>query len=172
VNGDNGVSVTSTPLGAGNENCPHGGSAFTSATGVTYACNGADGSPGSGSGGGLPVGSQVPTPQTDFLEDGAPHVLGSITVSSRSIVTFTASVALFPVEGSSGEAVRCGIESAGNGTGAGMPIDVGIAQSAKLPITVQGIAEAGTWNVTCRRLSVNGGYIVSPGILTAIQVGF
>jgi hypothetical protein len=41
--GDNGVSVTSSAETAGT-NCAAGGSKFTAANGVTYACNGADGS--------------------------------------------------------------------------------------------------------------------------------
>lgn len=48
--GTSGTSVTSQALAAGNANCPQGGSAFTSATGTTYACNGADGSDSTGSG--------------------------------------------------------------------------------------------------------------------------
>jgi hypothetical protein len=46
--GANGVSVTSQTLSPGNTNCPNGGSRFTSASGDTYACNGADGSGGAG----------------------------------------------------------------------------------------------------------------------------
>ncbi len=44
--GDPGVSVTSKQLGAGGTACPTGGSSFTSASGTTYACNGATGAPG------------------------------------------------------------------------------------------------------------------------------
>ncbi|MEX2646808.1 MAG: hypothetical protein WD249_11150 [Gaiellaceae bacterium] len=44
--GQNGVSVMSRQLAAGDSNCPNGGSEFTSASGVTYACNGADGQDG------------------------------------------------------------------------------------------------------------------------------
>lgn len=40
INGINGINVTSVTLPIGNANCPTGGSAFTSATGTTYACNG------------------------------------------------------------------------------------------------------------------------------------
>ena len=44
VNGQDGVSVTSEALAAGEDPaCPNGGSKFTSATGNTYACNGTDG---------------------------------------------------------------------------------------------------------------------------------
>jgi hypothetical protein len=42
--GADGVSVTSTRLAAGDENCPNGGSSFTAANGTTYACNGTSGS--------------------------------------------------------------------------------------------------------------------------------
>jgi hypothetical protein len=38
--GQDGVSVTSEPLAAGDSNCANGGSKFTAASGVTYACNG------------------------------------------------------------------------------------------------------------------------------------
>jgi hypothetical protein len=41
--GKDGVSVTSSALSTGNANCPTGGSSFTSASGTTYACNGATG---------------------------------------------------------------------------------------------------------------------------------
>lgn len=43
TNGTNGTSVTSTPLAVNDANCSNGGSAFTSASGTTYACNGAPG---------------------------------------------------------------------------------------------------------------------------------
>jgi hypothetical protein len=46
ADGKDGISVTSETLGAGDPNCPEGGSAFTSASGTTYACNGADGAKG------------------------------------------------------------------------------------------------------------------------------
>jgi hypothetical protein len=46
TNGANGVSVTSTSLSTGDANCPAGGSSFTSASGTTYACNGARGDKG------------------------------------------------------------------------------------------------------------------------------
>jgi hypothetical protein len=46
TDGTNGISVTSVALGTGDANCPNGGSAFTSASGTTYACNGADGKDG------------------------------------------------------------------------------------------------------------------------------
>ena len=77
VDGDDGVSVTSAvePVGA---NCANGGSKFTAATGVTYACNGAPGASGSGRGPirsvqlpvGGPVGNTVGnTPTTMVLFD-------------------------------------------------------------------------------------------------------
>jgi hypothetical protein len=47
TNGTNGTSVTSTALSPGDANCPTGGSSFTSVSGTTYACNGAQGLPGS-----------------------------------------------------------------------------------------------------------------------------
>ena len=48
TNGTNGTSVTSASEPAG-ANCTDGGSKFTASNGVTYACNGAAGLPGSGS---------------------------------------------------------------------------------------------------------------------------
>lgn len=45
ADGAAGVSVTSAPEPAG-ENCTNGGSKFTSASGITYACNGVDGADG------------------------------------------------------------------------------------------------------------------------------
>lgn len=47
TNGKDGTSVTSLSLAAGDPTCPFGGSAFTSASGTTYACNGAPGAAGS-----------------------------------------------------------------------------------------------------------------------------
>ena len=47
VNGQDGVSVTSESLAPGDDAaCPNGGSKFTAANGVTYACNGANGQDG------------------------------------------------------------------------------------------------------------------------------
>ena len=43
ANGKDGQSVTSTALSPGDPNCATGGSSFTSASGTTYACNGATG---------------------------------------------------------------------------------------------------------------------------------
>lgn len=43
ADGAPGQSVTTTALAAGNPSCPHGGTMLTSASGVTYACNGAPG---------------------------------------------------------------------------------------------------------------------------------
>jgi hypothetical protein len=49
TDGQDGVSVMSEALAAGDANCANGGSKFTAANGITYACNGApgqDGAPG------------------------------------------------------------------------------------------------------------------------------
>ena len=47
VNGQDGVSVTSAALAPGDDAaCPTGGSKFTAANGVSYACNGSDGTNG------------------------------------------------------------------------------------------------------------------------------
>ncbi len=44
--GTNGASVTSTPLGVGNEHCKEGGSEFVAASGPGYSCNGKPGKEG------------------------------------------------------------------------------------------------------------------------------
>ena len=44
--GANGASVTSTPLGVGNEHCKEGGDEFVAASGASYACNGKAGKEG------------------------------------------------------------------------------------------------------------------------------
>jgi hypothetical protein len=44
--GTPGISVLSAPLSVGSADCPTGGSQFTSVSGATFACNGADGAPG------------------------------------------------------------------------------------------------------------------------------
>ena len=49
TNGSDGQSVTSAPEPAG-AHCTNGGSSFSSVSGTTYACNGADGSSGTGLG--------------------------------------------------------------------------------------------------------------------------
>ena len=78
ANGTNGVSVTSADEPAGG-NCANGGSKFTAANGITYACNGAPGTGGSG----WSLGGNAGTnPGTDYLgtSDGQPvelRVLGS-----------------------------------------------------------------------------------------------
>ena len=41
--GEDGVSVFGTTLDVGDENCPEGGVAYTSASGIHYICHGADG---------------------------------------------------------------------------------------------------------------------------------
>jgi hypothetical protein len=46
TNGTNGTSVTSAALSTGDPNCPNGGSQFTAANGVTFACSGAQGAKG------------------------------------------------------------------------------------------------------------------------------
>ncbi len=46
TSGTNGASVTSTPLGVGNEHCKEGGSEFVAASGASYACNGKAGKEG------------------------------------------------------------------------------------------------------------------------------
>jgi hypothetical protein len=46
TNGADGTSVQSTALGAGDANCPNGGSKFVAVTGTTYACNGSNGGDG------------------------------------------------------------------------------------------------------------------------------
>jgi hypothetical protein len=47
INGQDGVSVTSESLAPGDDAaCPNGGSKFTAANGVSYACNGANGQDG------------------------------------------------------------------------------------------------------------------------------
>jgi hypothetical protein len=174
ASGQNGISVTSAALAAGDPNCVHGGSSFTSASGTTFACNGADGT--SGSGGGLPVAFEVRTAQTDWFSDGAQHVIGSITVSSPSVITFTGSVSLLPAQDGSGtnlaDTVTCEITTTvnGNETGIGVPIYLGAPQPTIVPFTTQGIASAGDWHLRCQRASVSGSYILLPGNLNATQV--
>ena len=46
TSGTNGASVTSTPLGVGNEHCKEGGDEFVAASGASYACNGKAGKEG------------------------------------------------------------------------------------------------------------------------------
>lgn len=46
LRGANGINVTSSALGSGDSHCLYGGSSFASASGTTYACNGAPGAKG------------------------------------------------------------------------------------------------------------------------------
>ena len=70
TNGKDGVNVTSEPEPAG-ANCAAGGSKFSSANGVTYACNGAKGDPGqSGPGGGGLTGRELVTVEATGACDG------------------------------------------------------------------------------------------------------
>jgi Collagen triple helix repeat (20 copies) len=66
ADGHDGQSVTSQALAAGDQNCPAGGSSFASASGTTYACNGAPGA----SGGSAGLDSMIGTP-CDTGTDGA-----------------------------------------------------------------------------------------------------
>ncbi|HVC87716.1 MAG TPA: hypothetical protein VNC40_09865 [Gaiellaceae bacterium] len=57
--GKDGVGVTSSQLPPGGSNCPSGGSSFTSASGTTYACDGASGKDGTNGTDGVSVTSQT-----------------------------------------------------------------------------------------------------------------
>jgi hypothetical protein len=104
TNGDDGVSVISADEPAG-ENCADGGSKFTAANGVTYACNGADGAPGADGADGSGVVTVAGTPTKGdktfsilcpfidpndeskgrmFSLSGGYNIQGSVTASYRS----------------------------------------------------------------------------------------
>lgn len=81
TNGTNGASVTSSAETKG-ANCAEGGSKFTSASGVTYACNGKEGSP-------WTVGGKLPEGQS---ERGAWAVTGTATEVGETLsapISFT-----------------------------------------------------------------------------------
>jgi hypothetical protein len=85
--GANGVSVTSTALASGNANCATGGSSFASASGTTYACNGAKGDQGPpGPTAGATSAGQDPSasPATVLT---SPPVTMTTTTSSSLLVT-------------------------------------------------------------------------------------
>jgi hypothetical protein len=66
LNGQDGVSVTSDALAPGDDAaCPTGGSKFTAANGVTYACNGANGQDGQDGQDGIGVTNQALAPGDD-----------------------------------------------------------------------------------------------------------
>jgi hypothetical protein len=99
--GKDGTSVTSAPEQPG-ANCEHGGSSFTAANGITYACNGADGEDGASGAGvvtvaGTPVKGEktfsILCPLVDeddpnsarmFSISGGYNIQGSVTASYRS----------------------------------------------------------------------------------------
>jgi hypothetical protein len=62
--GANGASVTSAPLGVGDEHCKAGGSEFSSASGPSYACNGKEGKEGK-EGSPWTVGGTLPPEKTE-----------------------------------------------------------------------------------------------------------
>ena len=78
TNGTDGTSVTSSSLSSGDANCPDGGSKFTSASGDTYACNGAPGS--SGGSGGVSI-DQI------GCDTGDPEALNGHIVSHKNTLT-------------------------------------------------------------------------------------
>jgi hypothetical protein len=67
VNGQDGVSVQSSALAAGDPNCPNGGSRFVAANGTTYACNGANAG-GTTIGGGVFVRVNIVGGSTSIIE--------------------------------------------------------------------------------------------------------
>ena len=81
--GQDGVSVTSTALSAGDTNCPTGGSSFTAANGTTYACNGTKGDKGDpgepGPAGSTPVYTNYNVNQVSIGE-GLTQTVASVTV--------------------------------------------------------------------------------------------
>lgn len=82
--GNDGVSVTSVPLGPGDANCPDGGSQFTAADdNVTYACNGAKGPQGD------PGPSAAYTNYGDGfhrIQDGTTQTVASVSLPAGSYV--------------------------------------------------------------------------------------
>jgi hypothetical protein len=72
ANGTNGTSVTSTTEPAG-ANCPGGGSKFTAANGVTYACNGTNG-----------AASVVVRTQTTSMPEGLHYVTAMCNTGERA----------------------------------------------------------------------------------------
>ena len=167
--GKDGVSVTSTSLGAGNANCPTGGSQFTAAgPTVTYACNGDKGDKGD-------TGAAGPSNAYTNYGDGI-HKIGSgltQTVASVSLpsgsYTLSASVTVGK-EDSDDTHGSCSLVSAGtlNGQGALASLE-GVFQ-VRMPLIGDVTITANGTSVFLRCYAIDG-TIDAAGELIATKVG-
>jgi hypothetical protein len=108
ANGTNGVSVTSATEPAG-ANCTYGGSKFTAAdNNVTYACNGAPGTGGTGSGG--PVGYA-------YVDHGVLDQSRTVGVNSMTLVPGSSDVYCFDVAGTTSNVMANRALGSGNSGG-------------------------------------------------------
>jgi hypothetical protein len=86
--GQDGVSVTSTALAAGDANCPTGGTSFAAASGTTYACNGAKGEKGDqgdpGPAGAAAVYTNYGTTDPVSIGEGLTQTIASLTLPTGS----------------------------------------------------------------------------------------
>ncbi len=115
--GSNGASVTSTPLGVGNEHCKEGGSEFVSASGPGYACNGKQGKEGK-EGSPWTAGGTLPSGKTETGSWGIGITPLGVTFAYKQFISLS-----FPIElKASLEAAHVHfIEEAGNEVGTGTP---------------------------------------------------
>jgi Collagen triple helix repeat (20 copies) len=88
TDGKDGVSVTSAALSPGDANCPDGGSQFTAANGVTYACNGQNGKDGT-AGAGVLTGriNNLPTTSATTFGGVVGYTTATPTDSSVTVVS-------------------------------------------------------------------------------------
>lgn len=97
--GQDGVSVTSASLSAGDTNCPEGGSQFTaSGNSITYACNGAKGDQGD-------TGPAGPSNAFTNYGDGVHHLDSGNT---QTIATVTLPIGSYTLSGSASVASASG----------------------------------------------------------------
>jgi hypothetical protein len=165
--GTNGTSVTSSALNNGDPNCPNGGSSFTSASGTTYACNGAKGDTG-------PSDAYTPGAITAQAVPGSPPggevTLASLTLDPGAYV-FTASVRVLST-GSSTNA-NCDIESIDTHTGYALAnVNLGASTDRKiLPLTfATDTSIPATYDLVCFS-SGGAGFNADEANFVAIKVG-
>ena len=167
--GQNGVSVTSTALAAGDVNCPTGGSSFAAANGTTYACNGAKGDKGDRGEAGPAGSSPVYTNYNENLVsigDGLTQTVASLTLPTGNY-TLMATAAV------SGDGARFGQCSLVGGTTmhqAPALFAVADVSSLRLPIIGDVSVTTATAPVFLRCTGLDGG-IKAAGAVIATQVG-
>jgi hypothetical protein len=161
--GADGVSVTSAALGVGDNNCPDGGSQFTAANGVTYACNGAKGDKGDTGEAGPSAAYVNGGFGLEAIGDGVTRIVASVTVPAGSYTLFGGAhgVGIDDLE-----FLQCNFVAAGtNG-----PFAVLVNDNSDAPVL--GAVTVGlSTNAIQLRCNAQGGTIEAQGQMIATRVG-